>query len=571
MRYTYTLSILVTLWVVHCAGEHDDYVNQFVAYVDGAEKEVEGVKEFLQSNSIHIINTIKSDKHGYILHFQPNNSRIRSRSKRSSEGHSSITDLSSHPHIKSIRQEREIIREKRDYKSRQELAEAKRVVQKYLEELKLRSSQGQDRKEKITYDRQSELNYKRYYDNKDVFRRYQVEESSPPYDSSVYAILEDREYDPKESRYINLNDEHWKDQWYLDNTGQAGGPKFLDINVVPAWQQGYSGLNVSVCVLDDGIEHTHDDLRDNYWAEISTDFNSKVDDDPMPNPNQLDRNSHGTRCAGEIAAVANNSICGVGVAFNAKIGGVRILDGPVTDTLEADALLFQNQLIDIYSASWGPRDDGKTMEGPGKHCAAALEQGVREGRGGKGSIFVWATGNGGFNGDDCAADGYVSSPYTLSVGSINNYAESTYFMEWCPSTLAVIYTGGYHKRGDAVSNNEFTHPILKIVTTDVRNKCTLNFQGTSSAAPLAAGVMALALEANPSLTWRDLQHIVVVTSKVPNSVEKGWTINGAGLHINDKFGYGAIDAAQMVQVAQTWNNVGPQHTCTVKSTPGDVV
>ncbi|KAF6034489.1 hypothetical protein EB796_007210 [Bugula neritina] len=237
MRYTYTLSILVTLWVVHCAGEHDDYVNQFVAYVDGAEKEVEGVKEFLQSNSIHIINTVK----------------------KVFRSHSSITDLSSHPNIKSIRQEREIIREKRDYKSRQELAEAKRVVQKYLEELKLRSSQGQDRKEKILYDRQSELNYKRYYDNKDVFRRYQVEESSPPYDSSVYAILEDREYDPKESRYINLNDEHWKDQWYLDNTGQAGGPKFLDINVVPAWQQGYSGLNVSVCVLDDGIEHTHDE------------------------------------------------------------------------------------------------------------------------------------------------------------------------------------------------------------------------------------------------------------------------------------------------------------------------
>ena len=58
--------------------------------------------------------------------------------------------------------------------------------------------------------------------------------------------------------------------------------------------------------------------------------------------------------------------------------GVRILDGPVTDSLEAQALLFQNQLIDVFSASWGPRDDGKTMEGPHPHCAAALEQGTRE-------------------------------------------------------------------------------------------------------------------------------------------------------------------------------------------------
>ena len=46
--------------------------------------------------------------------------------------------------------------------------------------------------------------------------------------------------------------------------GQAGGPKGLDINVVPAWQQGFSGAGVAVCVLDDGIEHTHDDLKQNY-------------------------------------------------------------------------------------------------------------------------------------------------------------------------------------------------------------------------------------------------------------------------------------------------------------------
>lgn len=58
-----------------------------------------------------------------------------------------------------------------------------------------------------------------------------------------------------------------------------------------------------------------------------------------------------------------------------------------------------------------------------------------------------------------------------------------------------IFKGGFHSREDVFSYDERTHPILKIVTTDVRNKCTLNFQGTSSAAPLAAGVMALTLEA----------------------------------------------------------------------------
>ena len=57
-----------------------------------------------------------------------------------------------------------------------------------------------------------------------------------------------------------------------------------------------------------------------------------------------------------------------------------------------------------------------------------------------------------------------------------------------------ILSGGLHDRKETFSHNEIIHPILKIATTDVRNKCTLNFQGTSRAAPLvAAGVMALAL------------------------------------------------------------------------------
>lgn len=70
-------------------------------------------------------------------------------------------------------------------------------------------------------------------------------------------------------------------------------------------------------------------------------------------------NKHGTRCAGEVAAIAFNDICGVGVAYKAKIGGVRMLDGTVNDAVEAKALGLNPDHIDIYSASWGPEDDGK--------------------------------------------------------------------------------------------------------------------------------------------------------------------------------------------------------------------
>lgn len=85
-------------------------------------------------------------------------------------------------------------------------------------------------------------------------------------------------------------------------------------------------------------------------------------------------NKHGTRCAGEVAAIAFNDICGVGVAYKSKIGGVRMLDGTVNDAVEAKALGLNPDHIDIYSASWGPEDDGSTVDGPGNvlHCQTSL-------------------------------------------------------------------------------------------------------------------------------------------------------------------------------------------------------
>jgi hypothetical protein len=63
--------------------------------------------------------------------------------------------------------------------------------------------------------------------------------------------------------------------------------------------------------------------------------------------------------------------------FFSDLAGVRILDGIVTDSLEGEALSFNRDYINIYSASWGPSDDGKTMEGPNKFATKAFEDGVR--------------------------------------------------------------------------------------------------------------------------------------------------------------------------------------------------
>jgi hypothetical protein len=66
----------------------------------------------------------------------------------------------------------------------------------------------------------------------------------------------------------------------------------------------------------------------------------------------------------------------VGVAFNAGIGGIRMLDGDVTDSVEAHSLSFNRDHIDIYSASWGPDDNGEVVDGPGPLTKKAFSEGI---------------------------------------------------------------------------------------------------------------------------------------------------------------------------------------------------
>jgi len=345
------------------------------------------------------------------------------------------------------------------------------------------------------------------------------------------------------------NDPKFKEQWYLFNNGQSTGPPGVDINVMPVWKSGITGRGVVVSVLDDGVDHNHPDLRDNYDQKASYDFND-MDADPKPRDSDPD-NCHGTRCAGEIAAASNNSICGVGVAYDANIGGVRMLDGQATDILEGSSLSFQSNYIDIYSNCWGPKDDGKTFGKPGRLAQEALMRGALEGRNSKGNIYVWATGNGGLTDDDCNCDGYTTSIYTISIGCISDHGLSAYYTELCSSTLAVTFNGGSHREKEE----------NKMITTDLHNKCTDEFKGTSSSAPLAAGITALVLQANPNLTWRDVQHIIVNTAQVTSPVDEGWMDNGGGFHFNHKFGFGRLDAAKMVEAAKNWKTVPKQRIC----------
>uniref|UniRef100_A0A8C5M5P8 Neuroendocrine convertase 1 n=1 Tax=Leptobrachium leishanense TaxID=445787 RepID=A0A8C5M5P8_9ANUR len=350
-----------------------------------------------------------------------------------------------------------------------------------------------------------------------------------------------------------FNDPMWSRQWYLQDTRVNPSLPKLDLHVIPVWRKGITGKGVVVTVLDDGLEWNHTDIYANYDPEASYDFNDN-DNDPFPRYDVTNENKHGTRCAGEVAMIAKNNKCGVGVAFNAKVGGIRMLDGVVTDAIEASSIGFNPQHVHIYSASWGPNDDGKTVEGPGRLAQKAFEYGIKQGRNGKGSIYVWASGNGGRQGDNCDCDGYTDSIYTISISSASQQGLSPWYAEKCSSTLATAYSSG-----------DYTDQ--RIISADLHNDCTETHTGTSASAPLAAGIFALALEYNPNLTWRDMQHLVVWTSEYdPLANNPGWKKNGAGLMVNSRFGFGLLNAKALVDLADpnTWKGVPEKKECVVR-------
>ncbi|PBP20790.1 subtilase [Diplocarpon rosae] len=344
-----------------------------------------------------------------------------------------------------------------------------------------------------------------------------------------------RDYDGHDYYVLHLDPTTVPSQWHLFNPVQVGH----DVNVTDVWLQGITGHNATVAIVDDGLDMYSDDLKENYFAEGSYDFNDK-NVEPKP---RLSDDRHGTRCAGEVSAVKNN-VCGVGVAWDSKIAGIRILSKLITDADEAIAMNYAYQKNQIYSCSWGPPDDGKSMDAPGILIKRAMLNAVQKGRGGLGSIYVFASGNGAANQDNCNFDGYTNSIYSISVGAIDRKGLHPYYSEKCSAQLVVTYSSG---SGDAIH------------TTDVgTNQCYNGHGGTSAAAPLAAGIFALVLQVRPDLTWRDMQWLVMMTA-LPFDLETGeWQTTTIGKKFSHTFGYGKIDTWATVEAAKTFKNVKPQ-------------
>ena len=211
------------------------------------------------------------------------------------------------------------------------------------------------------------------------------------------------------------------------------------------------------------MQHSHPDLQANYDPTTSTNLNNQTAD-PSPNINFDD---HGTASAGVAAARGDNTLGVSGAAFEATLVGIRLIGYPYsfTDADEAVAMSRRNDVIHLKSNGWGPADNGATLDGPGTLTANALAQGALTGRGGKGTIYVWAGGNGRQNNDNANYDGYVNSIYTIGVGAVSDQGNQAFYSE-PGACLIVAAPSGSAPRQDITTTDlvgDITHDHREIV------------------------------------------------------------------------------------------------------------
>ncbi|WP_428925347.1 S8 family serine peptidase [Marinibacterium sp. SX1] len=355
------------------------------------------------------------------------------------------------------------------------------------------------------------------------------------------------------------SDDLFPNQWHLDNTGQSGGVDGVDLNVTEVWDD-YTGDGVVVGVWDDGVQYTHHDLDDNYDTSLHIVIDG-VTHNPLP---WRPASAHGTAVAGVIAA-ENNGEGTVGVAYDATLVGVDMF---YDRRLDFEASFYELDNFDVTNHSWGwvtPYADSiYDTNGTGgvdwQSFFGGFFESVETGRGGLGTINLVANGNDrtiGRHGND---SNFNAIPQTIAVGATSHDGYVSYYST--PGANLLISSPSNGADGAGIYTTDRTG-IWGYDDGDY----TSTFGGTSSATPAAAGVVALMLEANDQLGWRDVQEILALTARhtgsdigaAPEADELfSWEFNGAetwnggGLHFSNDYGFGLIDALAAVRLAETW-------------------
>jgi subtilisin family serine protease len=330
----------------------------------------------------------------------------------------------------------------------------------------------------------------------------EVEYAEPNYEIS----LDQPDNDQKQ---VDVNDPRFHGQWSLTN-----------INAVRAWATTRGSGAMVIAILDSGVEYTHVDLVNNIWTRPASimpyqdrDLGT-VDDvhgyNAVSNDGDpLDDNGHGTNCAGIIGAeCANNQgICGVN--WKTQIMPLKFVNaggfGALSDAVEAINYAIDRKRagvnIRIINASWGF----------GQH-SRALEDVIRKAYD-AGILFVAASGSTGANNDTTP-----HYPASYNLGNIISVAA-------VDKSDALAKFSNY-----GLKSVNLAAPGKDILTTALGNDYEQR-SGTSMAAPIVAGVAALALSIHPDLSVDQLRSLLLESIDkrpgLPGKVSTGGRINAA--------------------------------------------
>ncbi len=340
------------------------------------------------------------------------------------------------------------------------------------------------------------------------------------------------------------NDPLYNYQWAHNNTGsglQYNGSPGIDMKVQQAW--GVSkGEGIKIAVLDEGVDLNHPDLKDNLLQgfDCTTGTANPGDGKPL-----APYRGHGTACTGIIAAVSNNNIGVAGVAPGSKIIPVNLAfangDFVSYAGMAAGLDYAWQQGADVISNSWG----GGT---PSSMLDDAIGRALTLGRGGKGTVLLFASGN------NNAGLMYPSTnTNVISVGGVNmcglRKSPGSFFCD--NESWGASYGTGL----DVVA------PSVKIATTDISGTGGYNqaegtagdynlvFNGTSAATPHVAGVLALMLGANNNLTVSQARTILEGSCDKLTAYNYTMVAGQPNGTWNPETGHGLVNAFAAVQQA----------------------
>ncbi|MDG2482422.1 MAG: S8 family serine peptidase [Alphaproteobacteria bacterium] len=360
------------------------------------------------------------------------------------------------------------------------------------------------------------------------------------------------EPDEPDSRTLNATDEpFYGDQWHLSST--LG----FDINIHAVWED-YTGAGITVVVVDEGTDPTHPDLDDNLDPVNQIDSRNG-DIGPGEGEPKGNADKHGTAVAGVIAA-EDNDIGVVGVTYDATLIAAYT---PLSGDADEFAGLGYGVNFDVVNNSWGwnpgafnPFPDNFLNQNSGGGVDASfyeyglqLEGNSQDGRGGLGTVYVFAAGNGGQS-DDVNQLSFQSSRFTIAVGATQESGETANFST--PGAAALLSAPGV----DIATTDRVGSPGWNSGPGGDEDYAILD--GTSFASPIVAGITALMLEANGDLGVRDIQEIFALSSRTIDPQENQWQTNGAncwnggGLTWSNNYGSGLVDAHAAVRLAETW-------------------